>query len=173
MKSTNKLVRISLLLAFALIINFLESLVPLPIPLPGVKIGLANCIGLMVLFCFNKKDYVVFNVLKVLMVALLRTGFGTAFFISSLGTLLSTIVTLLVYRLTKASIYGLSIVGALFHSLGQVLMVMILYSNVYMINYLPLLEIVSIISGCLTAFISAMLLEKLPTKLFMEEKVNG
>ena len=173
MKSTNKSVRISLLLAFALIINFLESLVPLPIPLPGVKIGLANCIGLMVLFCFNKKDYVVFNVLKVLMVALLRTGFGTAFFISSLGTLLSTIVTLLVYRLTKASIYGLSIVGALFHSLGQVLMVMILYSNVYMINYLPLLEIVSIISGCLTAFISAMLLEKLPTKLFMEEKVNG
>lgn len=173
MKSTNKLVRISLLLAFALIINFLESLVPLPIPLPGVKIGLANCIGLMVLFCFNKKDYVVFNVLKVLMVALLRTGFGTAFFISSLGTLLSTIATLLVYRFTKASIYGLSIVGALFHSLGQVLMVMILYSNIYMINYLPILEIVSIISGCLTAFISAMLLEKLPTKLLMEEKVNG
>jgi heptaprenyl diphosphate synthase len=173
MKSTNKLVKISLLLAFALIINFLESLVPLPIPLPGVKIGLANCIGLMVLFCFDKKDYVVFNVLKVIMVALLRTGFGTAFFISSLGTLLSTTVTLLVYKFSKASIYGLSIAGALFHSLGQVLMVMLLYSNVYMINYLPVLEIVSIISGCLTAFITALLLEKLPSRLLMEEKVNG
>ena len=173
MRSTNKLVRISLLLAFALIINYLESLVPLPIPLPGVKIGLANCIGLMVLFCFDTKDYVFFNVLKVLMVALLRTGFGTAFFISSLGTLLSTIATLLVYKFTKASIYGLSIVGALFHSLGQVLMVMLLYSNIYMINYLPLLEVVSIISGCLTAFITAMLLEKMPSKLLMEGKVNG
>lgn len=173
MRSTNKLVKISLLLAFALIINYLESLVPLPIPLPGVKIGLANCIGLMVLFCFNKKDYVLFNVLKVLMVALLRTGFGTAFFISSIGTLLSTITTLLVFRFTKASIYGLSIVGALFHSLGQVLMVMVLYSNVYMINYLPILEIVSIISGCLTAFISALILEKLPTRLLMEGKANG
>ena len=173
MKDTNKLVRMALLLAFALIINYLESLVPLPIPLPGVKIGLANCIGLMVLFCFSKKDFVYFNILKVLMVALLRTGFGTAFFISSIGTFLSTIATLLIYRFTRASIYGLSIIGALFHSLGQVLMVMLLYSNVYMINYLPLLEVISIISGCLTAFISAMLLEKMPKRLLMEERVNG
>lgn len=173
MKSTNKLVRMALLLSFALIINYLESLVPLPIPLPGVKIGLANCIGLMVLFCFSKKDYVFFNVLKVIMVALLRTGFGTAFFISALGTLLSTTSTLLVYRFTKSSIYGLSIIGALFHSLGQVLMVMVLYSNIYMINYLPILEVISIISGCLTAFISANILERLPKRLLMEEKVNG
>ena len=173
MRSTNKLVKMALLLAFALVINYLESLVPLPIPLPGVKIGLANCIGLMVLYCFSKRDYVFFNVVKVLMVALVRTGFGTAFFISVLGTLLSTVMTLLIYRFTKASIYGLSIVGALFHSLGQVLMVMLLYNNVYMINYLPVLEIISIISGCLTALISANVLLKMPKKLLLEDRVNG
>ena len=173
MRSTNKLVKMALLLAFALVINYLESLVPLPIPLPGVKIGLANCIGLMVLYCFGKRDFVFFNFMKVLMIALIRTGFGTAFFISVLGTFLSTIITLLIYKFTKASIYGLSIAGALFHSLGQVLMVMILYNNVYMINYLPVLEIISIISGCLTALISANVLLKMPKKLLMEEKVNG
>ena len=173
MKDTNKLVKISLLLAFAIIINFVESLIPLPIPLPGVKIGLANCIGLMVLYCFSKKDYVFFNCLKVVMVALLRTGFGTAFFISLAGTFFSTVFTLLVFRFTKASIYGLSIVGALFHSLGQVLMVMILYDNIYMINYLPLLEIVSIISGCLTAFISANVLYRIPKGLLMEANKDG
>lgn len=173
MKNTNKLVRMALLLSLALIINYLESLVPLPIPLPGVKIGLANCIGLMVLYCFDKKDFVFFNILKVLMIALLRTGFGTGFFISAMGTLLSTTSTLLVYQFTKSSIYGLSIIGALFHSLGQVLMVIILYDNIYMINYLPILEVISIISGCLTAFISANVLEKLPKGLLMEEKQNG
>ena len=173
MRSTNKLVKMALLLAFALVINYLESLVPLPIPLPGVKIGLANCIGLMVLYCFNAKDYVFFNIVKVIMVALVRTGFGTAFFISALGTLLSTIMTLLIYKLTKASIYGLSIAGALFHSLGQVLMVMLLYNNVYMINYLPVLEIISIINGCLTAFISANVLLKMPRKILVEDRVNG
>ena len=173
MKSTNKLVRLSLLLAFALVINYIESLVPLPIPLPGVKIGLANCVGLMVLYFFDKKDFIVFNIIKVLMIGLLRTGFGTAFFISMMGTVLSTVFTLIVSKMTKASIYGLSIVGALFHSLGQVLMVMILYNNIYMINYLPVLEIISICSGCLTAFISANVLEKLPKRLFMEDKIYG
>jgi heptaprenyl diphosphate synthase len=87
-----------------------------------------------------------------------------------MGTILSTIATLLVYRFTKSSIYGLSIIGALFHSLGQVLMVMLLYNSIYMINYLPILEVISIISGCLTAFISAKVLEKLPKGLLMEVK---
>jgi heptaprenyl diphosphate synthase len=173
MKSTNKLVRMALLLSFALVINYLESLIPLPIPLPGVKIGLANCIGLMVLYCFEEKSYISFNLIKVLMVALVRTGLGTAFFISFIGTLLSTIATILIYKFSKASIYGLSIIGALFHSLGQVIMVMILYSNIYMINYLPILEVISIVTGCLTAFISANVLIKLPKKVLMEDKIYG
>lgn len=170
---TNKMVKISLLLAIALIINYLESLVPLPIPLPGVKIGLANCIGLVVLCLYTEKDYILFNILKVFMVALLRSGFGSAFFIGLSGTLLSTLFTLLVYRFSKASIYGLSVVGAVFHSLGQVLMVMLLYSNVYMINYLVILEITSIISGVITAFIASVTLQKLPKRMVEGGKVNG
>ena len=173
MKSTQKLVRMALLLAIALVINYLESLVPLPLPLPGVKLGLANCVGLMVLACFDKKDYVVFNVLKVLMVALIRTGFGTAFFISAAGTFLSTTMVLIVYRWTKTSIYGLSVVGALFHSLGQVLMVMLIYSNVYMISYLPVLEIISVATGCITAFISANVLLKLPTTSLKVKEIKN
>lgn len=170
---TNKMVKISLLLAIALIINYLESLVPLPIPLPGVKLGLANCIGLVVLCLYNEKDYILFNILKVFMVALLRTGFGTSFFIGFSGTLLSTIFTLVVYKFIKASIYGLSVVGAIFHSLGQVLMVMLLYSNVYMINYLVILEITSIISGVITAFVASVTLQKLPKRMIEGGKSNG
>lgn len=162
---TNKMVKISLLLAIALIVNYLESLVPLPIPMPGVKLGLANCIGLVVLCLYNEKDYVIFNILKVFMVALLRTGFGSSFLIGLSGTMLATISTLLVYKLTKASIYGLSVVGAIFHALGQVLMVMLLYSNVYMINYLVFIEVASVISGVITAFIASVTLQKLPKRM--------
>lgn len=169
-KDTNKLVRMALLLAFALIINYLESLFPLPLPLPGVRIGLANAIGLMVLYYYDKKDFVLFCVLKVLLMAILRNGFGTAFFISLSGTMLSMVMTLVIAKFTKASIYGLSIVGALFHSLGQVVMVMLLYDNIYMINYLPILEFISIISGCLTAFLCACVLEKMPKKVFVGGK---
>lgn len=162
---TNKMVKLSLLLSIALIINFLESLVPLPLPLPGVKLGLANCIGLIVLCLYEEKDYVLFNLLKVFMVALLRTGFGTAFFIGLSGTLFATIVTLIAYKLTKASIYGLSVIGAAFHALGQVLMVIVLYNSVYMINYLVILEVTSVISGVLTAFVASSVLLKLPKRM--------
>ena len=62
---TNKLTKISLLLAIAFVINYLESLFPLPLPLPGVKLGLANCIGLIVLFLYDEKDFIVFTLLKV------------------------------------------------------------------------------------------------------------
>lgn len=164
---TNKMVKISLLLAIALIINYLESLVPLP--LPGVKLGLANCIGLVVLCLYTERDYILFNILKVFMVALLRTGFGTSFFIGLSGTLLATIFTLLVYRFSKASIYGLSVVGAVFHALGQVLMVMILYSSIYMINYLVVLEVTSVISGLITAFLASVTLQKLPKRMISKE----
>ena len=164
-KRTNKMVKISLFLAISLIIHYLESLIPLPLPLPGVKLGLANCISLVVLCLYSEKDYIVFNVFKVFMVALLRTGFGTAFFIGLSGTLLSTIFTLLVYKIRKVSIYGLSVVGAIFHSVGQVLMVMILYNSVYMINYLVILVVASIISGLVTAFVASTSLSKLPKRM--------
>lgn len=167
--STNKMVKISLLLAVALIINYLESLVPLPLPLPGVKLGLANCIGLVVLFLYTKKDYVMFNILKVFMVALLRTGFGTSFFIGLSGTLLATCFTLLAFKFTKASIYGLSVAGSVFHAFGQVLMVMVLYNNIYMINYLVILEVASVISGVVTAFLASATLQKLPKRMVVKE----
>lgn len=166
---TNKMVKISLLLAIALIVNYLESLVPLPLPIPGVKLGLANCIGLVVLCLYKEKDYIMFNILKVFMVALLRTGFGTSFFIGLSGTALATIFTLMAYKFSKASIYGLSVVGAIFHALGQVLMVMLLYNTVYMINYLVILEIASVISGVITAFIASVTLQKLPKRMIIKE----
>lgn len=166
---TNKMVKVSLLLAIALIINYLESLVPLPLPLPGVKLGLANCIGLMVLCLYEEKDYIIFNILKVFLVALLRSGFGTSFFIGLSGTLLSTIFTLIVYRFSKASIYGLSVAGAFFHALGQVLMVILLYNSVYMINYLVILEVASVISGIITAFVASVTLQKLPQRMIVKE----
>ena len=158
----NKMIKISLLLSVAIVVNFLESLIVLPLPFPGVKLGLANCIGLMVLYLFKEKDYVIFNFLKLTLIALLRTGFGYSFFIGMCGTTLATIFTLFAYKLSKASIYGLSVIGAVFHSLGQIIIVIIIYNNIYMINYLLILVIFSTISGLVTAFIASVTLQRLP-----------
>lgn len=162
--SVNKMIKLSFFLSIALVVNLLETLVPIPVPLPGVKIGLANFIGLMVLCLYGKKEYVIFNILKVILVAIVRTGFGSSFFIGMSGTVLSTVATLFVYKISKASIYGLSVVGSIFHSLGQVLMIVVIYNNIYMINYMWVLLIVSIISGVITAFIASLTLQRLVRK---------
>jgi heptaprenyl diphosphate synthase len=156
---THKIVRLAIFLALGIVLNIVESLIPIPIAVPGIRLGLANTMGLIVLYFYSPKEYIAIGFLRVFFVALLRTGIGSVAFILSLsGWLISTLVTLLIYYLKKASIYGLSIISALFHQVGQIFMVMIIYQLPEMINYLPVLLITGGISGALVGFITSKIL---------------
>ena len=79
-------------LALGVVLNIIESLLPVLIPVPGVKLGIANTIGLIVLYFYGAKEYILIGFLRVLLVALLRTGIGsTAFLLSLSGWLISTL----------------------------------------------------------------------------------
>lgn len=159
---TQKIVRLAIFLAMGIVLNIVESMIPLPIAIPGIRLGLANTMGLIVLYFYSPKEYVALGALRVFIVGLLRTGIGSVSFILSFtGWALSTLITLLIYLFHKASIYGLSIISALFHQVGQILMVMVLYQLVEMINYLPVLLITGAISGALVAFLSSKILSLL------------
>ena len=69
----------ALFLAIAVIANYIEHLIPLPFMYPGVKLGLANAVGLIVLYYLGRKAYSVFGILRVLLSAVLFTGFGSSF----------------------------------------------------------------------------------------------
>ena len=160
--STKKIVRLALFLAIGVVLNIIESMLPVLIPIPGVKLGIANTIGLIVLYFYGPKEYVLIGFLRVLLVALLRTGIGsTAFLLSLTGWFLSTVFVLLIYLFKKASIFGLSMGSAVMHGIGQIIMVIIIYSLPEMINYLPILMISGIISGCFLALLSSELLKRL------------
>ena len=156
---THKIVRLAIFLALGIVLNIVESLIPIPIAVPGIRLGLANTMGLIVLYFYSPKEYIAIGFLRVFFVALLRTGLGSISFILSLtGWAISTLITLLIYMFGKASIYGLSIISALFHQVGQIIMVIILYQLPEMINYLPVLLITGGISGALVGFISSKVL---------------
>ena len=74
------------------------------------------------------------------------------------GWLLSSIVTLIIYMFHKSSIYGLSIISALFHQVGQIIMISLFYSNPGMVLYLPILMVTGAISGLLVAFVTTKIL---------------
>ena len=160
--STKKIVRLALFLALGVVLNIIESMLPVLIPVPGVKLGIANTIGLIVLYYYGPKEYTLIGFLRVILVALLRTGIGSISFILSLsGWLLSTIFILLIYLIKKVSIFGLSMSSAVMHGVGQIIMVIFIYSLPEMINYLPILIVSGIISGNVLALLCSELLKKL------------
>jgi len=162
---TRHLTIYALMLALGVIANYIEHLIPLPFLFPGVKLGLANSIGLVVLHYMGRKSYLLFGLMRVLLSALLFTGFGSTFMISLGGVICASFITLLVVTLTKSSIYGISAAGAVFHGLGQIFVVCILYQTIQMLYYMLILTISGIITGLLMAFVASLLLLKLPKNL--------
>ena len=166
MRKNNKFLTLyAVFLALGVMLNYIEHLIPLPTMFPGVKLGLSNALGLIVLYYLGKNSYVFFGILRVTLSALLFTGFGSTFLISLGGTLMASLITVILVSFTKSSIFGISASGAVFHGLGQIFVVSLLYGTIQMIWYMCILVISGVITGILMASVSVLLIQRLPTKL--------
>lgn len=162
MSRTQKMVRLAFLLAASVLLHYMEDVfIQLPAVAPGVKLGLANAVGLIALYLYSEKEFFAIGFLRVVLVALLRVGFGSGFLISLGGWVISSLLVVTFYHLSRISIFGLSVVSAFFHGVGQLMVVSLLYQTFYMINYLPFLAYLSMISGYLVALITAEVLRRL------------
>ena len=161
-----KFTRLTMLLSLSVALNIIESFIPfVGGSVPGLKIGLANIIVLLVLYLFSFKEALYISILRAILVGILRTGlFSMTFFFSLGGALLSVIVMYFVKK-TKLSIIGVSILGSIGHSIGQILIAILLMNNVYIAYYTPWLLLFSIPTGILTGIISKTLIKKLESRL--------
>jgi heptaprenyl diphosphate synthase len=152
MSKTQRLVIVSLFFAVALIIAIIEnSLPPLPGMIPGVKFGFSNIAVMYVLFFVGKKEAYAVAVLKAVFVFTTR-GFVAAT-LSLCGGLLSItvmVILLLIFR-DKISYLILSIFGAVFHNIGQLVAVSLIYTNFYLLYYFPVLLVAGVVAGVATA----------------------
>lgn len=161
--TVKKLMIITMLMAMSIVFHIVEPV--LPIPVPGVKLGLANIIGLIALFMFGIKTMFAVNVSRVVIASLLRgILFGTGFWVSLSGVLLSTTLVALLFKTNKFSVVGLSIAAAAFHNMGQILMIMVIYASIFMIYWMPPLIWLSIPAGLLTGTLAAGVLSRLLVK---------
>ena len=129
--NVHKLVTIGVLTASAIVIAIAESFIP-SIGIPGIKLGLANIIILITIYELGILEATFINLLRVVIVALIRGTFLSYTFLMSLtGAILSLGVMILMYLLIKKiSIIGVSVVGALFHVFGQILIAMFFMNTV-------------------------------------------
>lgn len=159
---TRQITRFGLLLAMGVMLNYIESMVPLPFMFPGAKLGLANAVGIIVLYYFGATYYFGFGILRVVLTALLWSGFGMAFMISLAGAMMAALITIFLYRIGRFSIFALSVGGSVFHGIGQTIMVSILYQTIYMMNYAAILTISGAVTGILIAIVCVQFIKRVP-----------
>ncbi len=161
---TKKIVSISILASIAIVLSILESFIPTGVP--GVKIGLANAIVLICFYMYSPKEALIVDFLRIFLVGLLYSGlFSQSFLLSLVGGILSYLAMLLFFKIKKDNIFLVSIFGAVFHSIGQILVAMIILSSLEIIYYLPIIFSLSIPCGILTAIIARLTLKALKIEL--------
>ena len=161
-----RITRLSMLLALSVVLNIIENFIPLfNGSIPGLKLGLANVIVLIVLYLYSFKDAICISLLRVVLVGILRTGLFSMTFFFSLGGALLSVIVMEIFRKTKLSIIGISILGSIAHCVGQILIAIILVKNVYIVYYAPWLLLFSVPTGILTGYISKYSIDYLQNRL--------
>ena len=150
-----KIVNYSMLLAISVVLSIIESFIPIFSGLiVGVKLGLANIIVLYVLYIYGFKDAIYISILRVILVGILRTGLFSITFLFSLSGAIISILMMGLFKLTKLSIIGVSIIGSIFHIVGQIIVAVIILNTSNILYYLPYLLIFSCITGTIIGIIS-------------------
>lgn len=159
-----KISRISMLLALSVVLGIIESSIPITFSVPGVKLGLANIIILSVIYVYGIKDGLYVSISRVLIVSLLTGSFLNITFYFSLGGAILSVAAMYIAIKARLSIITVSIIGAIFHSLGQIIAGSIILDT-SLIYYLPMLGIISVITGTLVGYASKEIVKYLQKQL--------
>ena len=152
----------ALLTALALALSYLENFFPLSlaIPLPGVKLGLANIVTVFALYALGTAPAFLILIARCLLGAMFA-GNMSALIFSLLGGVAAMAVMAGLSRLGRLSVYGVSVGGAAAHNCGQVAAAVLTLGNTAPLYYLPVLLGVSLLTGALTGLVSACLFRAL------------
>lgn len=156
--TTKQLTLCALLTAMALALSYLENLFPLTlaIPIPGVKLGLANVVTLFALFALGPGEALLILLARCFLGSLFA-GNVNALLFSLLGGLCAMGTMILLARRRGLSVYGVSVGGAAAHNCGQIAAAMLTLGSRAPLYYLPVLLAVSLLTGGLTGLAAACL----------------
>lgn len=160
MKKTKKIAVFALCVALAFVLSFLETLIPINIGVPGVKIGLANMVVLAALYLLDKRAAFAISMIRILISGLLFSGAFSLLY-SFTGGILSFLVMLLAMKSEKLSILGVSVLGGAVHNIGQIIVAAIVMQTPRIVYYLPVLLISGALAGIVVGIISKIVVERL------------
>ena len=160
MNELQRITRIALLTALSLILFILEGFLPLPLPVPGAKLGLAAIVTLIALYLLPARDAALMLTLRIILAS--AFGGGLAPMIYSLaGGAASFAAMVLLKQYTQLSIVGISAAGGFLHNMAQLLVAAAVLETTALFVYAPVLGIVGIFTGILIGITARVILQKI------------
>ncbi|HJC75640.1 MAG TPA: Gx transporter family protein [Candidatus Mediterraneibacter faecavium] len=146
--------------ALALIFSYVETLIPIQFGVPGIKLGLANLIIVIVLYKTDWREALLLSVVRIILAGFI---FGSLFSIiySLAGGILSLAVMALLKRTDRFSVAGISIAGGVCHNIGQLIVAMVVVETYQVGYYLPVLLIAGLITGAVIGAIAGEVLKRI------------
>ena len=160
MKKSKRIAVFALSVALAFTLSFLETLIPIHIGIPGVKLGLANLVVIAALYLLPKKDAFVISMIRILISGLVFSGAFSLLY-SFAGGILSFFAMLLAQKSKKISVLGVSVLGAAVHNIGQIIVAALVMQTPRIIYYLPVLLLSGGAAGVLVGIISGVIVKRL------------
>ena len=158
--NTKRLVTLSMLVAVAMILSYIEAQIPLSVSVPGVKLGLSNIATLFALYTLGTSAAVLVSIVRVVLSSLLFAN-PIMMIYSLSGAALALIFMILMKRLGVFSILGVSVVGGVMHNVGQIISAVIMMKNSGVAYYLVPLIVSGTVAGIAIGVLSAVLVKKI------------
>lgn len=146
--------------AMALIFSYLETLIPLPVGIPGIKVGLANLVIVIVLYKMGKREAFLLSVVRIFLAGFLFANLFSIVY-SLAGGMLSLAVMAFLKKRGFFSVYGVSMAGGVSHNIGQILMAMIIVETYSVVYYVPVLLVAGVLTGLAIGVMASGMLKRL------------
>lgn len=150
----------ALCIALAFVFSYLESLIPLNIGVPGIKLGLANLVVVTALYVMGERDAFIISMIRILLCGLTFGGVFSLVY-SFAGGILSFAVMLLAKKSKRLSVLGVSVLGAAVHNVGQIAAAAAVMENAGVFYYLPVLLLSGAVTGALIGILSGTVISRI------------
>lgn len=155
--TTGKITAIGMLTALAMVLGFVETLIPINLGVPGMKLGLANLIVIITLYLIDVKTAVTVSLLRIGLIAMTFGNISMMFY-SIAGAALSLLCMILFKKINGFSMVGISIIGGIMHNVGQIICAAFVVRTNGVFTYLPVLMFAGVISGMLIGIAASLVL---------------
>ena len=157
--STKKIALCGVLTALAMIFSYIESVIPVPIPVPGIKLGVANIAVITILYVLGVKEAIVINLLRIVLTSLLF-GNVNSFLFSISGAALSLTIMIIMKKLDFFSCIGVSVCGGVMHNIGQIIAAVLIMGSEAIVFYLPVLIVSGVFTGVVIGVVSGIVAKR-------------